>query len=60
MYSDSERFYCFGCGLGGDVLDFIQQAEGLSLPEAIARLDGGHRLAFPRVRHSYQFRHAAF
>ena len=43
VYSDSERFYCFGCGLGGDVLDFIQQVEGLSLPEAIARLDGGHR-----------------
>ena len=40
VYADSERFYCFGCGLGGDVLDFIQQAEGLSLPEAIARLDG--------------------
>ena len=30
VYADSERFYCFGCGLGGDVLDFIQQAEGLS------------------------------
>ena len=40
VYGDSERFYCFGCGLGGDVLDFIQRAEGLSLPEAIARLDG--------------------
>ena len=39
VYADSERFYCFGCGLGGDVLDFIQRAEGLSLPEAIARLD---------------------
>ena len=40
VYADSERFYCFGCGEGGDVLDFIQRAEGLSLPEAIARLDG--------------------
>ncbi len=39
VYADSERFYCFGCGLGGDVLDFIRQAEGLSLTEAIARLD---------------------
>ncbi len=48
VYSDSERFYCFGCGLGGDVLDFIQQAEGLSLPEAIARLDGSPGLA-PRA-----------
>ena len=45
MYGDSERFYCFGCGEGGDVLDFIQQAEGLSLPEAIARLDGSPGLA---------------
>ena len=45
VYGDSERFYCFGCGLGGDVLDFIQQAEGLSLPEAIARLDGSPGLA---------------
>ncbi len=45
VYADSERFYCFGCGLGGDVLDFIQRAEGLSLPEAIARLDGSPGLA---------------
>ena len=40
VYGDSERFYCFGCGEGGDVLDFIQRVEGLSLSEAIARLDG--------------------
>ena len=35
VYADSERWYCFGCGLGGDVLDFIQRTENLSLPEAI-------------------------
>ena len=45
VYADSERFYCFGCGLGGDVLDFIQKSEGLTLPEAIARLDGSPGLA---------------
>ena len=45
VYSDSERFYCFGCGAGGDVLDFIQRSENLSLPEAIARLDGSPGLA---------------
>ena len=45
VYADSERFYCFGCGLGGDVLDFVQRAEGLTLPEAIARLDGCPGLA---------------
>ena len=48
VYADSERFYCFGCGEGGDVLDFVQKAEGLSLPEAIARLDGSPGLA-PRA-----------
>ena len=41
VYSDSEKFYCFGCGAGGDVLDFVQRMEGLNLPEAIRRLDDG-------------------
>ena len=41
VYADSEKWFCFGCGLGGDVLDFVQQSENLSLPEAIRRLDGG-------------------
>ena len=41
VYGDTERFYCFGCGAGGDVLDFVQRSEGLSLPEAIRQLDGG-------------------
>ena len=41
VYADTEKFYCFGCGEGGDVLDFIQRVEGLTLPEAIRRLDGG-------------------
>ena len=41
VYADTSRFYCFGCGVGGDVLDFVQRAEGLTLPEAIQRLGGG-------------------
>ena len=45
VYGDTEKFYCFGCGDGGDVLDFIQRVEGLSLPDAIRRLDGGSGLA---------------
>ena len=49
VYSDSQRFYCFGCGLGGDVLDFIQRLGNLSLPEAIRQLDGSPGLA-PRPR----------
>ena len=41
VYEDSQRFWCFGCGAGGDVLDFVGRMEGLTLPEAIRRLDDG-------------------
>ena len=46
VYENSQRFWCFGCGSGGDVLDFIRRVENLSLPDAIRRLDGG---AYPAV-----------
>ena len=46
VYGDTEKFWCFGCGSGGDVLDFIQRVERLTLPEAIRRLDGA---AYPAV-----------
>ena len=45
VYADTQRFYCFGCGLGGDVLDFIQRSERLSLPEAIRSLDSSPLVA---------------
>ncbi len=41
VYADSQRWYCFGCGLGGDVLDFIQRLDSVDLPEAIRLLQGG-------------------
>ena len=40
VYGDTARFHCFGCGASGDVLDFVQRTEGLTLPQAIRRLDG--------------------
>ena len=50
VYANSQKFYCFGCGERGDVLDFVQKSEGLSLREAIARLDVSPGLA-PRAVH---------
>ena len=41
VYGDTERFYCFGCGAGGDVLDFVGRAEGVGLTGAIRRLRSG-------------------
>jgi DNA primase len=31
-------FHCFGCQMGGDVIDFIREIEGLDFVEAIERL----------------------
>ena len=47
VYGDTARFHCFGCGASGDVLDFVQRTEGLTLPQAIRRLDSGAGLAAP-------------
>ena len=29
VYTDTENFYCFGCGAGGDVITFIEKIENL-------------------------------
>ncbi len=52
VYENSQRFWCFGCGSGGDVLDFIQRIENLSLPDAIRRLDGSPGVAVETVPRS--------
>ena len=52
VYGDTERWYCFGCGAGGDVLDFVRRAEGLSLPEAVRHLDG-HAPVAPAAPHRH-------
>lgn len=31
-------YHCFGCGVGGDAINFVQRMEGLSFPEAVRSL----------------------
>ncbi|MRI83914.1 MAG: DNA primase [Nitratiruptor sp.] len=33
-----QRFHCFGCGVGGDVIQFVMEYEKLSYPEAIEKI----------------------
>lgn len=35
VYNDTQSFYCFGCGAGGDVISFIKRIENLSYIEAV-------------------------
>lgn len=37
-------FKCFGCGVGGSVIDFVMQLFDLSFPQAIVRIDSDFRL----------------
>ena len=35
VYPESQSFYCFGCGAGGDAISFIMRAENLEYIEAV-------------------------
>lgn len=39
VYPGSRGWHCFGCGEGGDVIDFVQRYFGLSLKEAEEKLN---------------------
>ena len=38
VYPESQSFYCFGCGAGGDAISFIMRAENLEYIEAVKLL----------------------
>ena len=47
-------FYCFGCGTGGSVIQFIMKVENLSFPEAVEFLANRCGLALPQATDSIQ------
>lgn len=52
IFDCGRRFYCFGCSASGDVLDFVQRAYGVTLPEAarMLRADEVPKIALPAAR----------
>ena len=38
VYPESQSFYCFGCGAGGDVITFVRRIENLDYIEAVKTL----------------------
>ncbi|MBQ8927976.1 MAG: DNA primase [Oscillospiraceae bacterium] len=38
IYPETQSFYCFGCGAGGDALTFVMRMDNLSYPEAVRSL----------------------
>ena len=47
IYPGNKGWHCFGCGKGGDVLDFVRELFGLTLPGAIERIDSDFGLGLP-------------
>lgn len=47
VFTDTQSFYCFGCGAGGDVITFVMKAENLEFIEAIKFLAEKSGIAVP-------------
>lgn len=47
VYPDTQSFYCFGCGAGGDVISFVRKAENLDYTEAVKLLADRSGMALP-------------
>ncbi|MBE6840368.1 MAG: DNA primase [Ruminococcus sp.] len=55
VYNDSQSFYCFGCGAGGDVITFIMKIENLDFREAINFLAARAGLTVPEDRKNSEY-----
>jgi DNA primase len=47
VYTDAQRFKCYGCGAGGDVIDLVRLAEGGEAWEAMVSLSTRHGVELP-------------
>ena len=45
LYLDDGHYYCFGCGARGDVIQWVRDAQGTGVMDAIRHLDSGASIA---------------
>jgi hypothetical protein len=43
-------YHCFGCGVGGDVIKFVEEKEGLGFPEAVEALADRYGVGWSATR----------
>src|ERR1700693_3881178 len=47
--NQTRQFYkCFGCGVGGDVLKFVMEVDGLTFPETLKLLSERNGIPMPQ------------
>jgi len=54
IFPDTQSFYCFGCGVGGDVIMWIRHIETMEFPEAVRFLAEKAGLEIPTDREAQQ------
>ncbi|MFT3951651.1 MAG: DNA primase [Oscillospiraceae bacterium] len=47
VYPDTQSFYCFGCGAGGDVITFVSRISNLSYIESVRMLAENSGISMP-------------
>ena len=48
VFPATKSFYCFGCGVGGDVITFIMKAENLDYQDALEFLAQRAGISIPK------------
>lgn len=56
---DRQMFYCFGCGVGGSVFQFVKEYENYTFPEAVKYLADRAGIKLPQVEYNEEYRRAA-
>jgi len=54
VHEDRGYFHCFGCGLGGDVIKFVELFEKVAFPEAVRQLAARAGLTVPEPERSQE------
>ena len=52
--AQEKLYHCFGCGVGGDVFDFVQAKESIGFPEAVELLADKYGVELKREREDPQ------
>ncbi len=56
VHREKGFFHCFGCGVGGGVIQFVMRAENLPFPEAVAKLAQDAGLSMPEDTENSAYR----
>ena len=52
LYPEDRGYHCFGCGVSGDIIDFVRQYFSLSYKQAIEKLNDDFALGLPIGQHT--------